>query len=76
MLKVTIKSYDSLFDTFEVEIHPFDMMGRLCADDHKVKSLIPAIMMPYVAPDLVANTEDLPFDLVDKEFTMKWPLLD
>lgn len=73
MLTIFIKSYDVYFDTFEIVIHPHDMLGRLCSDDHKVKSLIAATMMPYVAPEQCAECEDLPYDLVGKTFTMSLP---
>ncbi len=73
MIKVSIKSYDEYFDTFEIEVHPFDMLGRPCSDEHKVKSLIPAIMLPYVAPDLCAQTEDLPYGVVGQDFFMQLP---
>jgi hypothetical protein len=73
MLNVTIRSYDEFHDTFEIQVRPYDMQNRPCSDEHLVKSLIPAILLPYIAPDLCAWTEDLPFDAVGQEFNLSLP---
>lgn len=73
MLTVHIKSYDEHFDTFEIEVHPHDMLGRPCSDEHNVRSLVPAVLLPYIAPELCAQCEDLPFDVVGKHFTLQLP---
>lgn len=73
MLTITIKSYDEHFDTFEIEVLPHDMQNRPCSDDHKVKSLIPAILLPYIAPTVCNASEDLPFDAVGQTFTLELP---
>jgi hypothetical protein len=64
MLTVFIQSYDAHFDTFAC---------NFTTDDTTFDSLIPATMMPYVAPEQCAECEDLPYDLVGKTFTMSLP---
>lgn len=74
MLNITIKSYDSHFDTFEIEVLPYDMQNRPCSDEHKVASLIPAILLPYIAPSVCAACEDLPYEAVGHVFTLELPI--
>lgn len=73
MINILIKSYDSHFDTFEIQVRPYDMQNRPCSDEHLVKSLIPAILLPYIAPAVCNASEDLPFDAVGQEFTLELP---
>ena len=65
MLKVTTKSYDSYFDTYECEFS--EEGGPTFA------SLLPASVLPYIASKLCDETEDLPYGLVGKSFTLTRP---
>jgi len=65
MLKVYIKSYDEWFDTFAC-VFTED-------DNPSFESLIPATMLPYIAPDLVNECDDLPYDTIGKTFTLTLP---
>mgnify|MGYP000432155386 CR=1 FL=1 len=65
-LTITIKSYDEHFDTFACSFQEIDEAAPF-------DSLIPATLLPYIAPDLVAQCEDLPFDVVGRSFTLKFP---
>lgn len=65
MLKVLIKSYDSHFDTFACTFQD--------EDNPSFESLLPATILPYIAPDLCNACDDLPFDLVGKEFSLRFP---
>ena len=63
MLKIKINSYDQHWDTYactftESDCEPFE-------------SLIPAAMMPYVAPELVALSDGDPYGLVFRTFVLK-----
>lgn len=66
MLSVIIKSYDDHFDTFAVSI-----LDR--SNDSSFESLIPAVMLPYIAPKLVSELADMPYDCVGKDFDMHLP---
>lgn len=65
MLKVTITSYDEQFDTF----------ACVFTEDNgpTFESLLPASVLPYVAPALCDAAEDLPYDLIGQSFTMNRP---
>jgi hypothetical protein len=66
MLNITIKSYDSHFDTFHIALQE--------DDGPAFESLIPATLLPYIAPELCATCEDLPFDVVGQSFKLTHPL--
>lgn len=66
MLNIDIKSYDSHFDTFACVFT--DSLNEAVFD-----SLLPATLLPYVAPKLCDETEDLPYGLVGQSFTMTRP---
>lgn len=65
MLHINIIAYDAHFDTFHI--------GLQEDDDPKFESLIPATLLPYIAPELVAQTEDLPYGVVGQSFTLRYP---
>jgi len=65
MLKIKINSYDSHFDTFACTFQD--------EDNPSFESLLPATMLPYIAPGLCNACDDLPFDLVGKEFSLRFP---
>lgn len=65
MLKITIKSYDETNDTFACTMSETDAPA--------FDASLPASLLPYVAPKLVALCEDLPFDLIGKSFTLNYP---
>lgn len=69
MLTTTIKSYNEQDDTFAV--HMIDSATGAGFD-----STLPATLLPYIAPELCDECEDLPFDTVGKTFIMKSPLID
>ena len=69
MLRVTIKSYGEHFDTYEIEILESVSNGI-------TRSLIAAVMLPYVAVGLVETCENLPYDAVGHRFTMVSRLVD
>lgn len=61
MLIVKLVSYDEQFDTFE------------CAFSNahgEFESLLPASVIPYIAPHLCKSVDDLPYDLVGKFFIL------
>lgn len=62
MLNVKIRSYDTHFDTYHIGVQE--------TDGEVIESLIPAILLPYIAPNLVAMLDDLPFDAVGQEFNL------
>ena len=66
MLHIDIKSYDDHFDTFAVSIQDH-------SSESVFESLIPAVMLPYIAPQLVSELEDLPYDCVGKSFDLHLP---
>ena len=66
MLNIYIRSYDDRFDTFAVSIQDH-------LNDSVLESLIPAAMLPYIAPQLVSELEDLPYDCVGKSFDLHLP---
>lgn len=63
MLTVYINSYDQHFDTFACTFTESD-----CAP---FESLIPAALLPYIAPKQVALCEDLPYDMVGQTIVLK-----
>lgn len=65
MLKVKINSYDEHFDTYACTFQEDDNLP--------FESLIPATLLSYIAPELVALCEDLPFDAVKQEFSLRFP---
>jgi hypothetical protein len=65
MLNVQIKSYDESSDTFTCSFQD-SLFGQF-------ESTLPATILPYIAPELVSLTEDLPFGLVGGSFTMSSP---
>lgn len=69
MLTINVKSYSEQDDTFAV--HMIDSLNGAGFD-----STLPATMMPYIAPDVCIECEDLPYDLVGVSFTMKSHLVD
>lgn len=66
MLKVKIKSYDEHFDTYACEFTD-------SLNETTIQSLIPAVMLPYVAPTVCALCEDLPFEAVGFSFCLQLP---
>jgi hypothetical protein len=62
MLNVKIRSYDEHFDTFACTFSEDEAPS--------FESLIPATLLPYIAPKLVARLDDLPFDAVGQEFNL------
>ena len=64
MLSIYIKSYDEGFDTFACSFT--DSLSDTCFD-----SLIPATLLPYIAPHLC--DEDAPYSAVGQEFTLHLP---
>lgn len=66
MLNITITEYTEFYDRFTVLV--CDELN--CAT---FVETIPATLLPYIAPDLCDQTEDLPFGLVGKEFSLKRP---
>lgn len=66
MLHIKINSYDEHFDTFACSFQ--DHVSDACFE-----SLIPATLLPYIAPELVAQCDDLPYDSVGREFTLQLP---
>ena len=69
MLTINVKSYNEQDDTFAV--HMIDSATGVGFD-----STVPATLMPYIAPDVCEECDDLPYDFVDKSFTMSSPLID
>lgn len=69
MLKVTVIEYCEMNDAYTVLIH--DSMN-----DSEQVSTLPAVILPYVAATTCSECEDLPFDLVGKEFKMTCFYLD
>lgn len=65
MLNIKIRSYDEHFDTYHISVQEQDMNL-----EEPIESLIPAILLPYIAPNLVAMLDDLPFDAVGQEFNL------
>lgn len=66
MITIHIKSYDEHFDTFEIRIDDGTGHGV-------VRSLIPALMLPYIAPQLVKECDDLPYAAIGRSFTLTMP---
>lgn len=64
MINILIKSYDEHFDTFACVF---------TQDGVSFESLLPATLLPYIAPHLCAMYEDLPYDLVGCSFNMTHP---
>jgi hypothetical protein len=62
MLNVKIRSYDQHFDTYACT---FKETGN-----EPFESLIPATLLWYVAPKLLNELENLPFDAVGREFDL------
>lgn len=73
MLNVKILSYNSHFDTFHIEMLPYDKKNRPCGDELKMESLIPAILLPYVAPSVYASCHGEPYGAVGQEFNLTLP---
>ena len=65
MLHIKINSYDEHFDTFACSFTE--------DENPSFESLIPATLLPYIAPELVAQCDDLPYDTVGREFTLQLP---
>lgn len=65
MLNVKIRSYDEHFDTSHISVQE-----QSTDVPEPIESLIPAILLPYIAPKLVAELDDLPFDAVGQEFNL------
>ena len=66
MLTITFNSYDESNDTFTCS----------AAQDLSPVSFgieLPAVVVPYLAPELVAQCDDLPFDLVGKAVKVALP---
>jgi hypothetical protein len=73
MIKVTLLSYDAHWNTYEVEVHPYRIGGGLCAEDHKVRSLVPEILIPYLSSELYQKLKDNQFRsnvIVGESFNM------
>lgn len=71
MLNVKIRSYDPHFKTFHISVQ------KQTPDvPEPIESLIPAILLPYLAPELVKQSDgyDLPYELVGQEFNLNLPL--
>lgn len=70
MLNVKIRSYDSRFKTFHISIQ-----DQATHAQEPLESLIPAILLPYLAPNLVAQSDgyDLPYEFVGQEFNLTPP---
>jgi hypothetical protein len=70
MLNVKIISYDSFFKTFHIALQE-----QTSDVPEPVESLIPEILLPYIAPGLVAQLGgyDLPYELVGQEFNLTLP---
>ncbi len=66
MIQVTLNSYDEHFDTYAITVEDISLQA-------KVKSLIPAMLLPYIAPHVCASCEDLPYDAVGHAFNMHLP---
>ena len=64
MLSIYIKSYDEGFDTFACSFT--DTLSYT-----SFESLIPAAMLPYIAPHLC--DEGAPYSAVGQEFTLHLP---
>jgi len=69
MLNLTVNSYNEHNDTF-----------RCSTIDSVLDTIydidVPASLMPYLAPDLCAFCEDLPFDLINRGFVLRSPIID
>lgn len=65
MLNVKIRSYDPRFDTYHIRLQE--------TDGQTIESLIPALLLPYIAHNLIATLDSLPYDAVGREFNLKPP---
>jgi hypothetical protein len=67
MLNVKIISYNARFKTFHISVQE-----QTPDVPEPIESLIPAILLPYLAPGLVAQSDgyDLPYEFVGQEFNL------
>lgn len=70
MLNVKIRSYDPRFKTFHISVQE-----QTPDVPEPLESLIPAILLPYLAPELVKQSDgyDLPYEFVGQEFNLPLP---
>lgn len=66
MIQVMLNSYDEHFDTYAITVQDPSLQVT-------VESLIPAMLLPYIAPTVCAACEDLPFEAVGHVFNMHLP---
>lgn len=67
MLKIKITSYDETADTFNCDCRDVELGAT-------IPMPIAATLMPYIATELVHETDDLPHGLVGRQFVMVMPL--
>jgi hypothetical protein len=65
MLTVSINSYEEYTDHFDCTAIDSEQIGNLV-----LPMKISATLMRYIAPDLIDQCEDLPFDMCGKVFTI------
>jgi hypothetical protein len=71
MLNVKIISYNARFKTFHISVQE-----QTPDVPEPIESLIPEILLPYIAPELVAQLGgyDLPYELIGQEFNLTLPV--
>jgi hypothetical protein len=67
MLNVKIRSYDPHFKTFHISVQE-----QTLDVPEPVESLIPEILLPYIAPGLVAQLGG--YELIGQEFNLALPI--